>query len=141
MKSITKLSLVLLTAVAFAALPAQAQTDSTTTNAAPVAPRPRAARFGGTVSAIDGTAMTLTLKGRAGETTVKVTSETKITKDRQPAIFADIQEGQRVAGSGKKQDDGSWIANTLRVMTAPARPPAPATPPPATPPPATPPPQ
>jgi hypothetical protein len=134
MKSITKLSLVILTAIAFAALPANAQ-DSTSTNTAPAAPRPRAQRFGGTITAFDATAMTLTLKGRTAETTVKVSSETKITKDGEPAVFADAKEGMRVTGSGKKQDDGSWIASTLRISTKVPRPPTPATPPAAPPPP------
>jgi hypothetical protein len=78
--------------------------------------------------------MIVTLKGRAGDTSVKVTSDTKITKDREPAVFADIKEGLRAAGSGVKQDDGSWIAHTLRLTTAPRRPPStnapPTTPPP-----------
>jgi len=129
MKSITKLSLVLLTAMAFAALPAKAQSDSTTTNTAP-APRMRAPTFSGTIKAVDATGMILTLKGRTGDVTVKVTSDTKVTKDREPAVFADAKEGLRASGSGKKQDDGSWIATTLRISTRPQRPPAaPATPP------------
>ena len=103
MKSITKLSLVLLTAVAFAAFPAQAQSDSTaTTNAPAPVPRPRAPRFAGTITGVDATAMTLTLKGRgadAADVTVKVTSDTQITKDREPAVFADIKEGLRASGS------------------------------------------
>ncbi len=128
MKSITKLSLVLLTAMAFAALPVNAE-DAAPTNAAPAVPVPRAMRFGGTVTAFDATAMTVTLKGRAGDTIVKVTSNTKITKDREPGVFADIKEGVRITGSGKKQDDGTWIANTLRISTRmPAPKPAPATP-------------
>jgi hypothetical protein len=133
MKSIAKLSLVLLTAMAFAAFPADAQTSSATTNAAPAAPKARAARgVSGAVSAVDATAMTITVKTRtAGDVTVKVTSETKITKDREPAVFADVKEGLRVSIAGKKEDDGSWIANTLRINTKVARPPA-ATPPPAT---------
>jgi hypothetical protein len=122
MKPFTKLSLVLLTAIAFAALPATAQ-DSTSTNA-PATPRPRAAQFRGTVSAVDATAMTVTLKGRAGDTTVKVTADTKITKDREPAVFADIKEGLRAAGSGVKQDDGSWIAHTLRLSAPRVRTPS-----------------
>jgi Cu/Ag efflux protein CusF len=130
MKSITKLSLALLTAVAFAAFPAQAQ-DAASTNTAPAAPRARAAGFTGSVKSVDATAMTLVLKSRAGDVTVKVTSDTKITKDREPAVFADAKEGLRVSGSGKKQDDGSWIANTLRISTKVPRPAAaPATPPP-----------
>ena len=115
--------------MAFAALPAKAQSDSTTTNTAP-APRMRAPTFSGTIKAVDATGMILTLKGRTGDVTVKVTSDTKVTKDREPAVFADAKEGLRASGSGKKQDDGSWIATTLRISTRPQRPPAaPATPP------------
>jgi hypothetical protein len=136
MKSITKLSLVLLTAMAFAAFPVHAQSDTTSTNTAP-RPRPRTQGFFGTIKEIDATGMTLTLKGRAGDVTVKVTSDTKITKDREPAVFADAKEGLRVSGGGKKQDDGSWVATTLRISTRVPRPPAGATPP-ASPPPATP---
>ncbi len=132
-KSITKLSLVILTAAAFAAFPVSAQTDSTSTNAAPAAPR-KTPGFVGTISAVDATAMTLTLKARTGDVTVKVTSDTKITKDREPAVFADAKEGLRVSGAGKKQDDGSWVATTLRISTKVRRP---AGTPPATPPPST----
>jgi hypothetical protein len=126
-KSITKLSLVLLTAAALAAFPANAQTASTSTNA-PAAGR-RAPNFTGVVSAVDSTAMTLTLKGRTNDITVKVTSDTKITKDREPAVFGDIKEGFRANGNGKKQDDGSWVATTLRINTKVRR--HPANPPPA----------
>jgi Cu/Ag efflux protein CusF len=135
MKSIKTLSLVLLTAMAFAALPAMAQ-DTTTTNTAPATPRRARPQFQGTVSAVDATAMTLTLKGRAGDTTVKVNSETKITKQREPAVFGDIKEGDRVSGNGTKQDDGSWVAKTVTIR-APRKPAGDTTTPPATTPPAT----
>jgi len=137
MKSIKTLSLVLLTAMAFAAIPAMAQ-DSTTTNTAPATPRRARPAFTGTVSAIDATAMTLTLKARGDTTTtVKVNSETKITKQREPAVFGDIKEGDRVSGNGKKQDDGSYVATTVRIM-APRKPAGgDTTTPPATVPPAT----
>jgi hypothetical protein len=126
-KSITKLSLVLLTAAAFAAFPAHAQTAPPSTNAP--AARRHAPNFSGVISAFDAAGMTLTLKGRAGDVTVKVTSDTKITKDREPAVFSDVKEGLRASGNGKKQDDGSWVATTLRINTKVRR--APGTPPPA----------
>jgi hypothetical protein len=126
-KSITKLSLVLLTAAAFAAFPVNAQTASTSTNA-PAATR-RAPSFSGVISTVDATGMILTLKGRSGDVTVKVNSDTKITKDREPAVFSDAKEGLRATGNGKKQDDGSWVATTLRINTKVRR--APGTPPPA----------
>jgi hypothetical protein len=128
-KSITKLSLVLLTAAAFAAFPACAQSDATTTNAAPAAPRARAPGFNGTISAIDATAMTITLKSNRPnipDVTVKVTSDTRITKDRQPAVFGDAKEGLRVRGNGKKQDDGTWVATSISISTKVPRTPPPA---------------
>jgi hypothetical protein len=70
--------------------------------------------------------MILTLKVRNNEVKVKITSTTKITKDRQPATFSDAVEGLRVSGSGKKGDDGVWTANTLSIISTPAPRPPPA---------------
>ena len=142
MKSLTKLALALLTAGVCATFSVQAQTDSSTatnsvsTNAAPVAPRRvRAPRFTGIIETVDATAMTLTLKGRSGETTVKVTSTTKISKNRQPALFSDAVVGLRVSGTGKKEDDGTWVATTLAIRNPPiVAPAAPAAAAPAAPP-------
>ncbi len=137
MKSITKLSAILLAAATCAAWPAMAQTDSkpAATNAAPAAPRvQRATQFRGAIAGVDSASMTLTLKGRNGETKVKVTSATKIKKDGQPGQFSDAVEGVRVAGSGKKGDDGVWTANTLNIMTKAAAPKAPSAAAPSTPP-------
>jgi hypothetical protein len=133
MKSITKLSLVLLTAMAFAAFPANAQ-DAAPTNNAPAARPARPPRVIGAITAIDASAMTITVKStRDGDVTVKVTSDTKITKDREPAVFADAKEGLRATVTGEKQSDGSWIAKTLSISTRVRRTPpptaAPATPP------------
>jgi hypothetical protein len=131
MKSIRKLSVILLAAAACAAWPAMAQ-DSTppATNTAP-APRPRRAanRFTGIITSIDSANMLLTLKGRTNETKVKITSTTKITKDRQPATFADAVEGLRVIGTGKKGDDNVWTATSVNISTVPPRKPPAATPP------------
>ena len=132
MKSITKLSIVLLAAAAMAAVTAQGQTNSppSSTNTAPTTPRPRRVPgFSGTITSIDAATMTLTLKGRteALETKVKVTHDTKIFKDREPGTFTDALVGLRVSGAGKKGDDGVWEATTLRIRTTPTpRPPPPA---------------
>ncbi len=135
MKSITKFSAVLLAAAVCAAWPAMAQPASTpaTTNAAPATPRPRPANaFRGIVASVDAATMTLTLKGGRGgtvETKVKVTSNTKIKKDGQAGTFSDAVEGVRVAGAGKKAEDGVWTATTLNISTkAPAPKAAPAAP-------------
>jgi hypothetical protein len=133
MKTMTKLSAILLAVAACAAWPAMAQPDSTSpaTNA-PAPPKPRAAQYRGTITSVDSTNMMLSLKGRPGnpETKVKITHDTKIKKDGEPGQFSDAVEGMRVNGSGKKGDDGVWTANTLNIMT---KPPAPRTPPAAAP--------
>jgi len=128
MKSIRKLSILLLAAAACVAWPAVAQDAAQpSTNAVP-APKPRrpANTYTGMIASIDSTNMVLTLKVRNNETKVKVTSTTRITKDRQPATFADAVEGLRVRGSGKKGEDGVWTATTMNIMTAkgPTRKPA-----------------
>jgi hypothetical protein len=136
MKSIRKLSAILLAAATCAAWPATAQDAQTpapaVTNAATnVPPRPRPnPRYTGIIETVDSTNMVLTLKVSNREAKVKVTSATRITKDRQPATFADAVVGLRVMGSGKKGDDGVWTATTMNIMTKP-RTPAPnqATPP------------
>jgi hypothetical protein len=90
-------------------------------------------QFRGTIASVDSTNMVLSLRGRAGSpgTKVKVTHDTKIKKDGEPAQFSDAVEGVRVQGSGKKGDDGVWTANTLNINTKPR---TPRTPPAATPP-------
>jgi hypothetical protein len=138
MKSITRLAALLLAAATCAAWPAMAQTDTAppATNA-PVPPKPRAQSYRGTIATIDTATMTLTLKGRGDNpgAKVKVTSSTKIYKDRQktPGLFSDLAEGTRIQGSGKKDEDGVWTAHTLYIVpkpVAPTPPPSTTTPPP-----------
>ena len=123
MKTITKLSAILLAAAVSAACPAMAQTDTTppATNA-PAAPKPAkvASRFNGVVASVDSTNMCLTLKA------TNRTPETKVKKDGQPAEFSDAAEGLRVSGSGKKGEDGVWTATTLNILTKAAAPKHPA---------------
>jgi hypothetical protein len=136
MKPMKKLCLILVAATALAALPTIAQESpaGAATNAAPAKPRPQG--FAGRISAVDSANMTITLHGRSGETKVKVTSETKITKNREPATFADAVEGMTIRGQGKQGEDGVWVATRLAIrppppkVAAPAAPAAPATPPP-----------
>ncbi len=129
MNSITKLTALLLAATMVAVCPVMAQ-DATppATNTAPAAPKPPRVqtRYRGIIVSVDTTNMILTLKVRNNETKVKITSATKITKDRQPATFSDAVAGLRVMGSGKKGEDGVWTAHTLNLTTPPAPKPAPA---------------
>ena len=80
----------------------------TATPAAPDASAPaqkHGARIMGKVTAVDATAMTVTVAGKAGDNTYTVTSDTKITKDGQPATFADITVGTAIHGAYKKDGD------------------------------------
>ena len=132
MKTITKLSAILLAAAISAAWPAMGQTA--TTNQTTNAPAPRRARvstrYAGTIASVDSTNMIVTLKAttRTPETKVKLTSATKITKDREPAQISDAIAGVRVSGSGKKGEDGVWTATTFNLTTKPRVPKASAAP-------------
>jgi hypothetical protein len=65
--------------------------------------------FHGKLSAIDTNAMTLTV----GERTFEITSDTKITKDGQPAILADGVVGEMAGGAYKKSADGKLTATSI----------------------------
>jgi hypothetical protein len=63
----------------------------------------------GKVSALDATAMTLTV----GKRTFEINSDTKINKDGKPAVLGDISVGDKVGISYKKSDDGKLTAMTV----------------------------
>jgi hypothetical protein len=69
--------------------------------------------FHGKLSAIDTNAMTLTV----GERTFEITSETKITKDGQPAVLSDGVVGEMAGGAYKKGSDGKLEATTVSFGT------------------------
>lgn len=111
---ILKFTACALFAAAIVATPSLSRAQDDSTNA-PDQTTPAPAKhhkglvFRGTVSAIDTNAMTLTVETR----TFAVTSETKITKDGQPATLGDGVVGEPVAGAYKKADDGTLDATTV----------------------------
>jgi len=120
-KQIVKLTLSLFaTAILIAPVLSRAQDTGTNTSPAQTAPvKPKkheGAVFRGTVSAVDAKAMTLTV----GQRTFDVTSETKITKNGQPAILSDIAVGDKVGGAYKKTADGKLAATTINDGKKPA---------------------
>jgi hypothetical protein len=121
MKSITKICLILTAALALASLPANAQSTNTATNAAPASRQSARPDYRGKISAVDSVNMILTVTGKTGDFKVKVTSKTRITKNRQPATFADAAEGSLISGRGTKDADGNWEATTLRLNNSPAK--------------------
>ena len=104
-KSLLKLSLLGLLAVAVAgtSITLRAQ-DAASTNH-PVA-RPHAVPFHGKLKAVDNAAKTITF----GTHAIQITSETKITKDGKPASLADGVVGENVSGRARRTADGKFEA-------------------------------
>ena len=98
------IALIALAAAALLAVPAITRAQDAATNA-PAAPAHKKAGIHGKVSAVEATAMTVTVTGKAGDNTYNVTSDTKIMKDGAPATFADITVGEMVYGTFKKDGD------------------------------------
>jgi hypothetical protein len=64
--------------------------------------------YRGKVASVDASAKTFTV----GKRTIKVTDQTKITKQGAAAIMAEISVGENVSGSYWKKDDGSLERRT-----------------------------
>lgn len=115
-KSILKVSLLGLLAIAVTGTPIMLRAqDASTTTATNKPPTPRALPFRGKVMAIDNTAMTITV----GTRPFQITSQTKITKDGKPATFGDGAVGDNVTGTVKRGADGKWNAVTIKFGTKP----------------------
>ena len=78
---------------------------------APPAKKHTAVPFHGKVSAVDTTAMTVTLSNQ----TLNVTSETKILKEGKPATLADITVGEKLTGQYKKDPAGKLDATVIHI--------------------------
>jgi hypothetical protein len=109
----------LTTAIVFAPAAGVAQDKPKTPPAANAgtkpAPGPRANPFRGTVTAVDKTAMTVTV----GERVFHITSETNITRNNQPATVADLNIGDNITGNYLKAEDGKLMAKTVRFGPKP----------------------
>jgi hypothetical protein len=71
--------------------------------------------FKGKVSAVDKTAMTLTLEGKEKARTFYITSETRINKDGNPAVIGDIKAGDAVSGAAVESAAGKWDITKLNI--------------------------
>jgi hypothetical protein len=111
-KTIAKIACFAFVAAALVAAPAISRAeDSTNAPAATPAPKKKALPFHGKVVSVDSAAMTFTV----GTMTIAISSTTKITKDGQPAIFADITAGEMVSGSYKKDAEGKMNASSVKI--------------------------
>ena len=113
-KNISKITVLGLFAAALVALPvlshaanpiAPASPDQT----APAKPNKHGIPFHGKLAAVDTKAMTLTV----GKLTLQVASDTKITKDGQPATLTDGAVGEPVSGAYTKTEDGKLNAVSI----------------------------
>jgi Cu/Ag efflux protein CusF len=75
--------------------------------------------YNGKITAADAAAKTVTLSGEKARV-LHITSETRITKDGQPATFADAKVGEEVGGQ-YREVDGKLNAASLRIGPAPAK--------------------
>ena len=79
---------------------------------APTTTKPaRPIPYHGKVVSVDATAKTFT----GGKRTIKVTDETKITKDDAAATMAEIVADEQVRGSYWKKEDGTLEAKTVKL--------------------------
>lgn len=112
-KSIAKFALLGLVAIAVTGTPivlrAQDTNAAPATNKPPAKPSSHLPLRRSKVTAIDNTAMTITL----GSRTFQITSQTIIIKDGKPATMSDVAVGDDVTGSVKKEKDGKWTALKL----------------------------
>lgn len=106
MKSILKLSLLGLLAIAVAGTPVALRAQDTTSTNKPAAKPARSNVFRGKLDALDNTAKTITV----GSRTFQITSQTRIKKDGKPATLGDGVIGESVAGAYKKNSEGKLDA-------------------------------
>ena len=121
MKTLFKLSLAALLAVAITGMPVHAQSTNAPEKKAKhasEASKRTTMPFHGKLKAVDNTAKTISV----GEMTIAVTSETKITKDGKPATLGDGVVGEEVSGAYKKGEDGKLTGVSVRFGPKPAKP-------------------
>jgi hypothetical protein len=107
-----KLTFLAVMAVALAAAPGVCRADDSTNAAAATPAKKHVPPIHGKVASVDANAMTFVI----GNSTIAVSSETKITKDGQPAVFGDIKEGENASVTYKTKDDSGKVnATAVRI--------------------------
>lgn len=107
-KSILKIGLLGLLAVAVAGTPIALHAQDAPSNNQPAA-KARNVPFHGKLKAVDNTAKTITI----GTHTIQITSETRINKDGKPATLGDGVVGENVSGLFKRSADGKFEALSI----------------------------
>ena len=101
--------------IGFAAV-AQTNTAPESTNKPPAIAKTKYRKFAGKIAKVDQQAKVITLEGDA-KRQILVTSQTKITKDKQPATFSEAAVGMQITGFEHLNDAGKWSATILRLTT------------------------
>lgn len=86
------------------------KTETPEASASPTA-KNKAMPYRGKVASVDASAKTFMI----GKRTIKVTDQTKITKQGAAATMAEIKVGEKVSGSYWKKDDDSLEAKNVKV--------------------------
>jgi hypothetical protein len=71
--------------------------------------------FRGKVASVDSTANTFSIAGKGATRVIKVTDQTKVTKQGVEATMKDIVVDEEVRGSSWKKEDGSLEARTVKI--------------------------
>jgi hypothetical protein len=118
-KSILKLSLLSLLAIAVGGLVVQARAQETDkpTVEKKESKKSGVTPFHGKLKAVDTTAKTITV----GELTIQITSDTKISKAGKPATLEDGVVGEDVSGAYRKTADGKLDATTVHLGHRPEK--------------------
>jgi hypothetical protein len=121
-KNISKITVLSLFAAALVAMPVLSRAEGTNAPAASdqtTQPKPKKNNppFHGNLKAVDTSAKTLTV----GTLTLQITSDTKITKDGQPAVLSDGVVGEPVSGAYTKTDDGKLNALIVHFGVKPKK--------------------
>lgn len=74
---------------------------------------------GGRVESVED--LTITISNPEGTIIVVTTEATKFTKDGKASSLAEISQGLFIEVVGKKQSDGSWLAQEIAISDQPPR--------------------
>ncbi len=75
----------------------------------------RAIPFRGKIASVDASARTFSIAGKESTRVIKITDETKITKQGAEATMKDVVADEEVRGSYWKKEDGSLEARTVKL--------------------------
>lgn len=75
--------------------------------------------FRGKVASFDTNALALKLEGKAAQRVVLITSQTRLTKQGQPAVADDLKAGEEVGGTLRKSPEGREEALLIRIGPKP----------------------